>query len=144
MSTPNARPPLPRFEDFDNVREDRLRVTDIDFQKHVNNAIYGQFFGSARFDFLNEEVRPLLEEGAKLVVASTSISYLAEMVYDASRIRTMSRIKSLGRSSMQFEQIIVQNSKICTHAITTMVHRGPEGSTPWPEAIVQKFPRIMP
>ena len=144
MSTQNTRPPLPRIEDFDTVREDRLRVTDIDFQKHVNNAIYGQFFGSARFDFLNDEVRPLLPEGAKLVVANTTIAYLAEMTYGTGRIRTMSRVKSLGRSSMQFEQIIVQDNKICTHAITTMVHRGPEGSTPWPGAIVQKFPRITP
>ena len=130
----SERPQIPAPDAFPFRRDDQLRITDVDFQRHVNNTVFGEFFASARYDLLTSAVRPSLEADAKLVVAGTQITYLAEMVY-GSPVETLSRLRSLGRSSMQIEQIILQNGKISAHAITTMVHRGREGSLPWPDAV---------
>lgn len=130
----SERAPLPAPEEFAARRTDHLRVTDIDFQGHVNNAIFATLLASARYDYLGDHIRPHLGAGASLVVASTTINYTAEMTYGA-EVETRSRVLRLGRSSMQLEQIILQRGRICGHALTTMVHRTPDGSAPWPDAV---------
>lgn len=119
---------------FGHKREDRIRVTDIDFQRHVNNAVFAQFLASARYDFLGDHVRPHLAEGGTLVVAGTQITYLAEMTYGTA-IETLSRVKQLGRSSMVMQQVIQQQDKAVALAETTMVYRLNGTSAGWPEAV---------
>lgn len=130
----SERKPLPAPEEFATRRIDHLRVTDIDFQGHVNNAIFANLLASARYDYLGAHIRPHLGQAATLVVATTTITYTAEMTYGA-EVDTRSRVLGLGRSSMQLEQIILQRGRICGHALTTMVHRTPEGSAAWPDPV---------
>lgn len=119
---------------YQHRREDRIRVTDIDFQLHVNNAVFAQFFASGRYDFLREVVRPHLPEGYRLLVAGTQISFLAEMVYGPP-IETLTRVAKLGRSSMLLDQLILQAGRAVSRAETTMVFHLAGQSTPWPDAV---------
>lgn len=48
--------PLLILSDFQHVLEDCLRLTDLDFQQHVNNATPAALLANARFDFLGEVV----------------------------------------------------------------------------------------
>lgn len=129
-----AAPDLPDPGSYPYRREDRIRVTDIDFQGHVNNAIFAQFLASARYDFLGDHVRPHLAAGARLLVAGTAITYLAEMRYGAPA-ETRSRVARLGRSSMLLDQIVLQEGRPVCRAETTMVHRCDDASTAWPEPV---------
>ena len=129
-----SRAPIPDPALFSSSRTDHLRVTDVDFQGHVNNTVFALFYASARYDFLGAHIRPHLEGGAKLVVAATTINYTAEMHYGAP-VETITRIASLGRTSLQMEQIILQDGRICSHSTTTMVHRDAVGAVAWPEPV---------
>lgn len=130
-----SRLEIPDISGFSHKREDRIRIRDIDFQRHVNNTVFAEFFASARHDFLTECVRGHLSEDSKMVVVDTRINFVNEMLYGAP-VETFTRIKSVGRTSIQLEQVTCQNGRVASVAMTTMVHRGPEGGRPWPEAVV--------
>lgn len=134
-----ARAPLPQLADFSHVREDRLRLTDLDFQKHVNNAAQTALLANARFDFLGEVVRPQLPAGDKLVIASLQARFVREMFYDpqSPQVYTGTRIQTIGNTSMVLEQAVFQNGQCALHATCVFVHLGAatQAAAPWPAAV---------
>lgn len=132
-----ARPPSPVLSDFQHVREDRLRLTDLDFQQHVNNAAQTALLANARFDFLGEVVRPALPPGDKLVIASLEVSFLREMLY-GDKVYTGTRILSLGRTSMRLEQAIFQDGRCALRAVCVFVHVSAQekAPAPWPTSVL--------
>lgn len=132
-----ARAPLPTLSDFKHVHEDRLRLSDLDFQHHVNNAAQTALLSNARFSFLAEVVRPHLPVGAKLVIAALEVSFVREMPYD-DRVLTGTRILSIGRTSMRLEQAIFQDGQCAVHAVSVFVHVGgaQKAAAPWPAALL--------
>lgn len=136
-STPRpARPPLPALSDFAHVRTDRLRLTDLDYQRHVNNAAQTGLLANARFDFFGEWVRPHLAAGDKLVIASLEVRFVREMPY-SDEVLTGTRILSVGRSSMQLEQAIYQNGHCALRALSVFVRvsGADNSSAPWPDVV---------
>ena len=133
----STRAPLPTLSDFLHVREDRLRLTDLDFQQHVNNAAQTALLANARFDFLGEVVRPALPPGDKLVIASLDVNFVREMLY-GDVVYTGTRILSIGRTSMRIEQAIYQDGKCAVRAVSVFVHLSAASNTaaPWPEAVL--------
>lgn len=143
MSEPSpsrpARPPLPQLAHFAHVREDRLRLTDLDFQQHVNNAAQTALLANARFDFLGEVVRPQLPAGDKLVIATLQARFVREMRYDAQQpqVFTGTRIQSIGNTSMVLEQAVFQNGQCALHATCVFVHlsAATQAAAPWPATV---------
>ncbi len=128
-----APPPLSVFS---HVREERLRMTDLDFQKHVNNAALTSLFANARFDFLQECVRPTLPDADKLVIAKLEVSFLRELNY-GTPVFTGTRVLSVGRTSMRLEHGMYQDGVCASRAVCVFVHV--DGVTnkpaPWPQAV---------
>src|SRR3954470_7154840 len=60
---------------------DKLRLTDVDHQHHVNNAIFAVLYTSVRADFLAAYVRPLVAKTDMFAMVKITIEYLAEMHY---------------------------------------------------------------
>lgn len=125
---------LPRQSDFAHQREEILRLTDLDFQQHVNNAATTGFLANARFDFL-ATVRPHLAVDAKLVIARLEVDFTGEIRY-GSPVHVGTRIIGFGRTSMRLEQAVFQNGRCAARAVCVFVHKGAEGALPWPEAVL--------
>ncbi len=132
--TVTEKPALPVQADFQHVRDDILRLTDLDFQQHVNNAAITAFFANARFDFL-ATVRPHLAADAKLVIARLEVDFTGEVRYGAP-IHTGTRILGFGRTSMRVEQALFQNGRCAARAVSVFVHKGADGALPWPDAVL--------
>ncbi len=130
----SERPALPVQADFAHVRDEILRLTDLDFQQHVNNAAITGFFANARFDFL-ATVRPHLAADAKLVIARLEVDFTGEVRYGAP-IHTGTRILGFGRTSMRLEQALFQNGRCAARAVSVFVHKGADGTLPWPDAVL--------
>ncbi|MHA6691610.1 acyl-CoA thioesterase [Devosia sp. A449] len=116
--------------------EDAVRVSDIDFQKHVHNAVFGVFFANGRYEFLAKHVRPFLPHDSLTVVARTEIDFHASLSHGEG-IRTGTRAMRIGRTSLRLHQVIFQGQTHAASAETVMVHVTPGGATPWPEALSQ-------
>lgn len=124
-------------EDFPHWSEEIVRISDLDFQMHVNNSVYSAYLGNARYNFLSDHVRPHLDlEAAMMVVARAEIDFCAP-VFHGEKVRLGTRLMGVGRTSLRLEQVVVQGGKRCACAETVMVHvdRKSEHSTPWPEAV---------
>lgn len=133
---PRRRSPAPAMSEFAHVREDRLRLSDLDFQQHVNNAALTHLLANARFEFLGEQVRPKLAARSKLVIASLEVTFLREVVY-GHPVFTGTRVLDLGRSSMRLEQALYQEGRCALQAVCVFVHVGEASasSTPWPDPV---------
>ena len=131
----------PTADQIDHWVEDRIRVTDIDFQHHVNNAVYAALFGNSRFDFLLTRVRPLVGAGDRLVVARTQTDFLREMSYGAP-VRTGTLVKRVGRTSLVLWQVMYQDGAPAAASDTVMVRIDGEthAPAPWPEAVRRLVP----
>lgn len=132
----STRTPPPPLSAFAHVREDRLRLTDLDFQKHVNNATITSLLAAARYDFLADAVRAHLPEGDKLVIASLEVNFLREMHY-GTPVFTGTRVLSVGRTSLRMQQATYQGGTCA--ALGTCIFVRVEGRTgaagAWPEAV---------
>ncbi len=129
------RTPLPIQDAFAHVRKEILRLSDLDFQKHVNNAAITSLFANARFDYLSDIVRPHLTPDAKLVIARLEVDFASEVLYGAP-VQTGTRILGFGRTSMRLEQALFQNDRCAARAVSVFVHKAAGAAAPWPQAVL--------
>lgn len=131
ISAPRKREaPLP-LSDFAHVREERLRVTDLDMNQHVNNAAFTALLANARYDFFGQVLRPLLPLGNKLVIGTLEVSFLHEMRYGAP-VFIGTRAQSFGRTSLRLEQVMYQGSVCAACSGSLWVHVNGKTKTPEP------------
>jgi len=128
-----APPPLSAFQ---HVREERLRITDLDFHEHVNNAAFTALLAAARYDYLGEVLRPRLPAGDKLVIGKLEVTFLNEMLY-GSPVFTGTRVLSMGRTSLRMEQAMYQGDVCAAWAFSVWVRISGETGKPepWPEGV---------
>lgn len=99
---------------------EKLRLTDLDHQHHVNNAIFGVLYTSVRHDFLRTHVRPLVAESDMFAMVKITIDYLAEMHYPG-EVEVGIMIQRIGRTSITFGQAIFKDGKCASVAEAVMV-----------------------
>ena len=114
------RHPLADRKRFKMWNMDKLRLTDVDHQHHVNNAIFAVLYTSVRHDFLRAHVRPLVSESDMFAMVKITIEYLAEMHYPG-EVEVGIMIRRLGRSSITFGQAIFKDGKCASVAEAVMV-----------------------
>lgn len=117
--TPKAHPFADRAR-YKFWNTDKLRLTDVDHQHHVNNAIFAVLYTSVRADFLATYVRPLVAKTDMFAMVKITIEYLAEMHYPG-QVEVGIVIKRLGSSSITFAQAMYKDGICVSVAEAVMV-----------------------
>jgi acyl-CoA thioester hydrolase len=123
---------------------DKLRLTDVDHQHHVNNAIFAVLYTSVRADFLAAYVRPLIAKTDMFAMVKITIEYLAEMHYPG-QVEVGIVIKRLGSSSITFSQAMYKDGVCASVAEAVMVLLDPatRRSKPLPAGIASQLSRFV-
>jgi len=122
---PRKTPGKPRHPLADRARfkvwnTDKLRLTDLDHQSHVNNAVFAVLYTSGRHDFIYSHVRPLVAESDMFAMVKITIEYLAEMHYPG-EVEVGTLIRRLGRTSITFGHGMFKDGKCVSVAEAVMV-----------------------
>lgn len=112
--------PLADRKRFKFRNMDKLRLTDVDHQHHVNNAIFAVLYTSIRHNFLRAHVRPLVAPTDMFAMVKITIEYLAEMHYPG-EVETGILIRRFGRTSITFGQAMFKDGKCASVAEAVMV-----------------------
>ena len=115
-----ARHPLADRARFKAWNTDKLRLTDLDHQYHVNNAVFAVLYTSGRHDFIYTHVRPLVAKTDMFAMAKITIEYLAEMHYPG-EVEVGTLIRRLGRTSITFGHGMFKDGKCVSVAEAVMV-----------------------
>ena len=112
--------PLSDRKRFKVWNTDKLRLTDVDHQHHVNNAIFAVLYTSVRADFLQAYVRPLVAKTDMFAMVKITIEYLAEMHYPG-QVDVGIVIRRLGNTSITFAQAMFKDGQCVSVAEAVMV-----------------------
>ncbi|MGO4574199.1 acyl-CoA thioesterase [Microvirga sp. 2TAF3] len=121
---------------FTHWTEDRIRISDLDFQKHVNNATFTALFANARFDFLSKVVRPLIGADDQLVIARLEVDFKGSLAY-GEPVKTGTAIARVGTRSLNLAQVMKQSDRqvALAKAVFVLVDGTTRQSAAWPEAV---------
>jgi acyl-CoA thioester hydrolase len=117
--------PLADRKRFKVWNTDKLRLTDVDHQHHVNNAVFAVLYNSVRADFLHAHVRPLVAESDMFALVKITVEYLAEMHYPG-EVEVGIAITHFGRTSITFAQGMFKDGKCTSVAEAIMVLLDPD------------------
>jgi acyl-CoA thioester hydrolase len=133
-----------KLEDYPVQSFDRLRYSDADRLGHVNNAVFSTLLETGRVDILYDPAAPLAEPGTAFVIARLVLDFRSEITWPGT-IRIGTRVASIGRSSVRFEQAIFQDDRCAATAETIIVLMDEETrrSKPLPQATIEKLSSFM-
>jgi acyl-CoA thioester hydrolase len=95
--------------DFRFWTTEKLRNADTDRQGHVNNAVIGSFFEAGRIEVLDHPDNVAIRQANGIVVARQLINYKKELFYPG-QVRVGTRVSRIGRSSFDFEQVLIADN----------------------------------
>jgi len=99
---------------------DTLRLSDLDYQRHVNNAVHAVLFTNGRYQFIQRHVRARGTADMPLALARITIEYLREM-HHPGEVECGTLIRRVGRSSITFGQALFKDGKCAAVAEAVMV-----------------------
>ncbi len=120
LKTRKAAHPLSSPAKFKVWNTDKLRLTDVDHQHHVNNAIFAVLYTSGRHDFIQRYLRPHVAETDMFAMARITIDYLAEMHYPG-EVKVGTLIRRVGNSSITFGHGMFKDNECVSVAEAVMV-----------------------
>ena len=109
-----------KLADFPAQTYDKLRYGDTDRQGHVNNAVFTTLFETGRVTLLEQVDRPLREPGFNFVIARLCVDYRGEIFWPGT-VEIGTGVKSIGNSSVTFNQALFQNEKCVATAESVIV-----------------------
>jgi acyl-CoA thioester hydrolase len=118
---------------------DVLRLSDIDHQGHVNNAVHMILYTNGRYDFFRRHLRSCLPEGTRFALVKIAIEYLDEM-HLPGEVECGTLVRQVGRSSITFGQALFKDGQCAAVGEAVMVMLDPDTRRPMPfpaEAIAQ-------
>ncbi|MEP1329792.1 acyl-CoA thioesterase [Pseudophaeobacter sp.] len=120
---------------------DRVRFSELDILRHVNNKAYLGWFETARVSYFDQFCARHFEgqPAPRSVLRNANVHYIREMVLDEPYIATARVISFRNTSYTMEQQIWSQDLRATLNAV--MVLRSPDGSTgyPLPETLKQQF-----
>jgi acyl-CoA thioester hydrolase len=124
---------------------DTLRLSDLDYQGHVNNAVHAGLFSNGRYHFIQHHVRPQGAGDMPLALVRITIEYLSEM-HHPGEVECGTLIRRIGRSSITFGQALFKDGKCAAVAESVMVLLDPKTRRPkpLPAAAVAQLARFRP
>ena len=110
---------------------DTLRLSDLDYQGHVNNAVHAVLFTNGRYNFIQRHVRRQGAGDMPLALVRITIEYLREM-HHPGEVECGTLIRRVGRSSVTFGQALFNDGKCAAVAEAVMVLLDPATRRPKP------------
>ena len=136
MSNIVAEPaPLRALADRERFKvwsKDILRLSDLDHQRHVNNAVHPQFFTNGRYSLIHGRLRELVDPTDAFALVKTTIEYMNEMHFPGD-VDVGTTVLRIGNSSVTYGQAIFNNGKCAAVAESIMVML--DGKTRRPKAL---------
>ncbi len=119
---------------------DTLRLSDLDHQRHVNNAVHAVLFTNGRYHLIQRCVRPHEAGAMPLALARLRIEYLREM-HHPGEVECGTLIRRIGRTSITFGQALFNRGKCAAVAESVMVLLDPKTRRPklLPAAVVAQL-----
>ena len=112
--------PAPKLGDYGHVAREKLRYGDTDRQGHVNNAVFATFLETGRVELLLNSGVDLAGTDGAFVLARVLLDYRKEVNWPG-EVEIGTRVASVGRSSLRFEQGVFQNGECVATAETVVV-----------------------
>lgn len=100
--------------------KDILRLSDLDHQRHVNNAVHPQLFTNGRYALIHRRLLPLVGHGTAFALVKITIEYLNEMHFPG-EVDVGTLVRRVGNSSVTYGQAIFNNGKCAAVAESVMV-----------------------
>ena len=123
-----ARRPVEATGTVRHVQPIKVRFSDVDVYRHVNNVKYFEFFQEARIHYLTD----LYQEGdslARHVVARTDVEYLAPILFRLEPYDVHSWVSSVGNRSFTIASEILDGERALARAQVVMVTFDPEAQS---------------
>lgn len=119
-----------------HVVEDTLRVSDLDFQRHMGNTAFTALLANARYAFLTERVRPAVGFEPIIALVRLEVDFEGQVHYPAT-VTTETRLERVGRSSLGLAQRMLVGTRLVasSRAVFVLTDRSSGRATPWPEEI---------
>ena len=122
---------------------DRLRLVDLDFQRHVNNVAYAAFCASGRHNFIEQHLHAHVGDTDLLSVATLTIDFLGEMRFPG-EVETGTLVRRVGRTSFTLGQGLFKDGKCVgtSQAVMVLVDpvtRRPKPLPPGAVALLERF-----
>jgi acyl-CoA thioester hydrolase len=116
----SAPGPAPQPDDFPCIARDKLRYGDTDRQGHVNNAVFSTFFETGRVELLFSSETDLMGPDGSFVLARLQIDFRKELKWPG-EVEIGTRVVTIGRSSLRFEQAVFNQGDCIATAETIVV-----------------------
>lgn len=116
-----------------------VRVTDLDFQRHMGNTAFTDLFANARFTYLHDQVWPELDFEQHVIALVRLEVDFAGQVHHPAVVETTTQVTRVGRSSLGLGQEMRSDGKVVarSNAVLVLTERGTGSSTPWPPAVAR-------
>ncbi|QGU05877.1 acyl-CoA thioesterase [Corynebacterium comes] len=115
-----------------------IRVTDLDFQKHVGNTAFYEIFADARFKYLSDVIRPIVGEDALIALVRVEVDFTRQVHFPAI-LDTVTRVARVGRSSIGLSQEMFNGEHLSakSSAVLVLTDRETGKSIPWPDDVAR-------
>ena len=101
--------------------ECRVRFSDVDIYRHVNNVKYFEYYQEARIAFVREAGGAVGADDPKVVVARMAVDYRRPILFRTEPYVIESWISRIGRSSYDISAEIKDGDTLLSRATATMV-----------------------
>ena len=102
--------------------ECRVRFSDVDIYRHVNNVKYFEYFQEARIAFMRDAGGVMgAADGAAVVVARMTVDYRRPILFRTEPYVIESWISRIGRSSYEISAEIKDGDTLLSRATAAMV-----------------------
>jgi acyl-CoA thioester hydrolase len=115
-----------------------IRVTDLDFQKHVGNTAFYEIFADARFKYISDVIRPIVGEEALIALVRVEVDFTRQVHFPAT-LDTVTKVAKVGRTSISLTQEMFNDGHLSAKASSVLVltDRETGKSKPWPEDVAR-------
>lgn len=115
-----------------------IRVTDLDFQKHVGNTAFYEIFADARFKYISDVIRPIVGDDALIALVRVEVDFTRQVHFPAT-LDTVTKVAKVGRTSISLTQEMFNGEHLSAKASSVLVltDRETGKSKPWPEDVAR-------
>jgi acyl-CoA thioester hydrolase len=107
--------------EFNHVLPVQIRFNDIDAARHVNNAVYQEYFDLGKVSYLKKVIGEEMDfSGISLVIASFKVDFFLPVFLD-DHIFVETKTGSIGTKSLEMIQRIVREGDPSPCAVSTTV-----------------------
>ncbi len=122
---PDNNPRVPVADaPFHHYMPVQIRISDIDFLGHVNNAIYLNYFDLGKSRYFEDVMRGNIDwENVGVVIVNINCTYYSPTLFDEP-VEVLTAVTGIGNRSFRMEQRIINSSTMVTKAVAYSILAG--------------------